>query len=77
MLVFVCRIVLAEVLRYRAAGVKVEFTDDPVRLADMLALLVQSVGAGGWQLMHRKALPKPGYASGHETEKYRAQHFFV
>jgi hypothetical protein len=40
--------------------VKVEFKDDPLRLADMLALLVQSVGAASWQLMHRKALPKPG-----------------
>jgi hypothetical protein len=63
MAVFVCRIVLAEVLRYRAAGVKVEFKDDSVRLADMFALLEQSVGAAGWQLMQRRCRNRVRFTS--------------
>jgi hypothetical protein len=53
---FVCRTILAEVLGYRAAGVKVEFSDDPVRLCDLLGAIDKLCeGPGGWQLMRRKA----------------------
>jgi hypothetical protein len=53
---FVCRMILAEVLGYRAAGVKVEFKDDPVRLCDVLGAIDKSCdGPSGWQLMQKKA----------------------
>jgi hypothetical protein len=53
---FVCRTVLVETLGYRAAGVKVEFKDDPVRLSDVLGAIDKLCdGPAGWQLMQRKA----------------------
>jgi hypothetical protein len=53
---FVCRTILVEVLGYRAAGVKVEFSDDPVRLSDVLGAIDKLCeGPGGWQAMQKKA----------------------
>ena len=46
---FVCQKILAETCGYQAAGMKVEFKDDPVRLCDALGAidkLCEGPGAG-------------------------------
>jgi hypothetical protein len=52
----VSRIVLAEALGYRAAGMKIEFEDNPVRLSDVLSAIDKSCdGPSGWQAMQKKS----------------------
>ena len=46
---FICRVVLAEVLGSRLAGMRLEFSEDPVRLSDVFgaierALAVRAAG---------------------------------
>jgi hypothetical protein len=50
---FVSGVILRELLGFRAKSTPIEFDDDPVRLADMFALLERLAEA--WQLMQRKA----------------------
>jgi hypothetical protein len=53
--IFVCRTVLAEVLGYRATGLKIEFKDNPVRLSDVLGAIDKLCdGSAGWQAMQKK-----------------------
>jgi hypothetical protein len=56
---FICRVVLAEVLGSRSAGMRLEFSEDPVRLSDVLGAIERAVGgSSSWELMQKKA----GYA---------------
>jgi hypothetical protein len=53
---FVCQLIIAETIGSRSAGMRLEFTEDPVRLADVLEAINRMIGdSSGWQLMQRKA----------------------
>ena len=52
---FVCREILGQVLGSQGAGMRLEFSEDPVRLSDLLGALERASGAAGWQLMQKKA----------------------
>jgi hypothetical protein len=51
---FVCREILAEVLGSRGAGMRLEFSEEAVKLTDLLEAIDRASGADGWQAMQKK-----------------------
>jgi hypothetical protein len=51
---FVCREILAEVLGSRWAGMRLEFSEEAVKLTDLLEAIDRASGADGWQAMQKK-----------------------